>query len=223
MATTADQDYTKAIYTLTADGLEVTTSSLATVLNVRPASVSGMLKKLSRDGLVSHKQRGKIALSAKGRRLALRTIRRHRLIELFLVEVVGMPWDMVHEEAERLEHAVSKVFEERIDELLGHPTADPHGAPIPTADGVIPSGDRVRLDQMPAGARGTVREVRDGDPEMLRYLEDIGLVPGRRIRLKEILAFDGTIVVEVNRQARNLSGRVASSVWVEPDPDRTGS
>ena len=220
MSTTAEQDYTKTIYAMTSEGTEVTTSALASALGVRPPSVSGMLKKLSREGLISRRGRGKISLSASGRRLALKTIRRHRLIELFLVEIVGMPWDMVHDEAERMEHAISSEFEDRIDELLGRPTVDPHGAPIPTSAGEMPEVSGLHLGKLPVGHRATVREVRDRDPEMLRYLRNIGLVPGRRVRLIEVLSFDGTVVVEINRRHRHLSQQVAGSVWVDADPEK---
>ena len=217
MITAADQDYIKMIYKLQEQNGDVSTSSLAAALGVTAASVSGMLKKLSREKMVTHRHYRGVRLTEKGRRSALEVLRRHRLIELFLVEILAMPWDKVHQEAEQLEHAVSDEVLAQIDKLLGYPGHDPHGAPIPSSKGKLKKVPRVRLDRLPVGHRVTVGEVSDEDPEMLQYLSKIGLIPGVRVLVSEILAFDGTRVLRCGRRKFSISSKVASAVWVQED------
>ncbi|MBU0985315.1 MAG: metal-dependent transcriptional regulator [candidate division Zixibacteria bacterium] len=215
MLTTADQNYIKAIYRLQLGNEAVSTSALAAALGVTPASVSGMLRKLSRSNVLIHQRYKGVRLTARGRLAALQVIRRHRLIELFLVEILGLPWDSVHKEAERLEHVVSDEILERMDVLLGHPAVDPHGAPIPSHNGRIASHAGVRLAELDAGARGTVSEVADHDPDLLRYLSDIRLTPGAEVAVIDRLPFDGTVVITVSGRQQHVSAGVASAVWIE--------
>ena len=170
--TSAIEDYAKAIYALERRGGEpVTTNALAERLGVTPGSASGMVKRLGEIGLVEHRPYRGVSLTDAGRRVALEVMRHHRLLELYLVESLGVPWDRVHEEAEVLEHVLSEELEELIAAKLGNPTVDPHGDPIPTRDLDDRGGRRrERLQALEPGARGTFTRVSDSDPEMLRWL-----------------------------------------------------
>jgi len=217
MISAADQDYIKAIYKLQQAVGDVPTSSLAAALGVTAASVSGMLKKLSQARLVTHRHYRGVRLTEKGRHSALEVLRRHRLIELFLVEILGMQWDSVHQEAEKLEHAVSDAVLARMDEVLGFPERDPHGSSIPSPEGQ-PAGKRgIRLDQVPAGRNGIVCEVSDEDPDMLRHLSKIGLVPGTKVSVSEVLTIDGTIMIRCGKRKHGISPKVATAVWINGD------
>src|SRR3954449_2019254 len=175
----AIEDYAKAIYALESRGPDpVTTNALAERLEVTPGSVSAMLKKLGELGLVAHQPYRGVRLTAAGRRVALEVIRHHRLLELFLAEVLDMPWDRVHKEAEVLEHVLSTELEEVIAEKLGNPKRDPHGDPIPSADFVIEETETTSLATLDSGATGVFVRVSDSDPEMLRYLGRRGVTPG---------------------------------------------
>src|SRR5213080_3453884 len=162
--TAAVQDYAKAVYTLESRGGAASTTELAALLEVRPASVSGMLRKLSELGLVEHERYHGVRLTKRGRRVALEVIRHHRLVELFLVESLGMTWDEVHAEAEVLEHVLSEELEALIAAKLGNPTVDPHGDPIPTADLVMEERPTSALADLAAGARATFVRISDSDP-----------------------------------------------------------
>ena len=177
MVSESAQDYLKAIWKLQAAHGEATTSALAGELGVSPASATAMLKKLDRLGLVHHEPYHGARLTPSGERVALEVIRHHRLLELYLKEALGLSWDQVHAEAERLEHYLSDEVEARIDAALGYPTRDPHGDPIPTAELVLETGERRTLVDVAAGDEAVVRRVPDSDPELLRYLADLGLVP----------------------------------------------
>lgn len=217
MLTRAEQDYIKAIYRLEeAEGF-ATTTSLAGMLGVRAASVSGMLKKLGQEELIRRRTQKGVCLTESGRMTALEVLRRHRLIELFLVDILGMEWESVHQEAEKMEHAVSDEVVARIDKLLGYPKFDPHGAPIPSQRGTVDRRETVRLDQLPSGGKGTVCEVNDGDSEMLKHLKSIGLVPGAEVDVIELIAVDGTRVVSCNGRELNVSRKVASAVRIGDD------
>ena len=175
----AVQDYAKAIYSLyRRAGKPVATSALAERLAVSPASASAMLKRLVSLGLVTHQPYRGTELTEAGERVALEVIRHHRLLELYLAEALGMSWDRVHAEAEVLEHAISPELSELIAEKLGHPTHDPHGDPIPTADGSIDEQDTVPLAELEPGQSGVFTRISDSDPEMLRYLSQRGIAPG---------------------------------------------
>src|SRR3954464_12827847 len=167
------EDYAKAIYALQerGDGCAVTTNALAERLAVTPASASAMVKRLDSMGLVKHVPYKGVQLTAKGLGIALEVIRHHRLLELYLSESLGVPWDRVHDEAEVLEHVLSEELEELIAAKLGNPTTDPHGDPIPTADLVLEERDTLAMDDVAPGRGGTFVRISDSDPEMLRYLD----------------------------------------------------
>jgi len=214
MLSTADQDYIKAIYSLQEKDDTVSTSHLARFLGVTPASVSGMLKKLHQARLVRYNRYQGASLTRQGRNEALKVLRRHRLLELFLVKVLGFPWELVHQEAERLEHVISDEFEQRLDKLLGYPTVDPQGAPIPTENGQIDDTQGIALSQIEEGASGRVTEVQDGDPALLKHLAGIGLVPGARVKVIERVSFDDSLVLKIGRSKQSVSNKVASAVLV---------
>ena len=178
MVSEAAQDYLKAIWKLQSRG-EVTTNALAAELGVSPASATAMLKKLDKLGLVRHERYHGATLTPSGERIALEVVRHHRLLELYLMEALGLSWDEVHTEAERLEHHLSEELEARIDAALGFPTHDPHGDPIPTADLVLEAHERVLLCDVAEGDQAVVRRVPDSDAELLRYLASLGLMPER--------------------------------------------
>ena len=215
MITNAGQDYIKAILRLENQNINVSTSSLATNLGVTAASVSGMLKKLSDKKMVNYRQYRGVRLTKNGRRSALEVLRRHRLIELFLIEVLNMPWESVHHEAEVLEHVISDQVLANIDKVLDYPKHDPHGSPIPSPTGAILPTAGLRLDQMEVGQGGMVCEVLDDNQEMLQHLKKIGLVPGVRIKVNEVYAIDGTLKLKCNKQVLDVSSKVASVVWIK--------
>jgi DtxR family Mn-dependent transcriptional regulator len=190
-------DYLKAIWELVVDSGDVaSTKGVAERLSFSAASVSNMFARLQEMGLVEHERYRGATLTERGRREALRLVRRHRLIETFLLEHLGYPWQEVHEEAERLEHAVSDEFTERLAEFLGHPDHDPHGGPIPSPEGILEADDSFPLSQAVAGRRLRISKVRDEDAEMLDYLGDRNLVPGRLLTVREVRALDGVVIVE---------------------------
>jgi DtxR family transcriptional regulator, Mn-dependent transcriptional regulator len=205
MVSESAQDYLKAIWKLQrAD--EMSTTALADALGVSPASATAMLKKLATLGLVVHERYHGATLTPTGERMALEVVRHHRLLELYLMEALGLSWDQVHEEAERLEHHLSDELEARIDRALGFPTRDPHGDPIPSPELLLQSDEMVCLSDLEAGSMTVVRRVPDGDPELLRYLATLGLVPAEEVTIVEQAPFDGPVTVEV-RGSRHAIGR----------------
>lgn len=217
----AVEDYAKALYALEARAAgPVGTNALAERLGLTPGSVSAMVRKLDELGvLVLTPYRG-VQLTEEGRRLALEVIRHHRLIELFLAEQLGMGWDRVHQEAEVLEHWLSEDLEAAIAEKLNHPTVDPHGDPIPSADLQIHEGSTVSVDLLTPGDEGVFVRVSDSDPEMLRFLADQGIAPGARLRVIEKQPFDGPAVVNIAGKDVVFGGRLASAMRVELDRPR---
>ena len=213
--TAAVQDYAKAIFTLESRHGAAATTDLAALLEVRPASVSGMLRKLSTLGLVEHERYRGVRLTESGRRVALEVIRHHRLVELFLVESLGMTWDEVHAEAEVLEHALSEELEELIAAKLGNPTVDPHGDPIPTRELELAETPGLALAELEPGDRGTFVRVSDTDPGMLRFLGERGIVPGARLELVERQPFDGPLFVRFGTEVHVLGGELAKAMRVE--------
>jgi DtxR family Mn-dependent transcriptional regulator len=212
----AIEDYSKAIYALEQRGREpVSTNALAERLGVTPASASGMVKRLGELGLVTHQPYHGVSLTESGRRLALEVIRHHRLLELYLVTDLGVPWDRVHQEAEVLEHVLSEELEELIAAKLGNPTRDPHGDPIPTADLRIEELPTDSLDSLPKGARGTLVRVSDSDPEMLRYLADRGIAPGDSFEVVDRQPFGGPLFVRFGSDVHPLGGQLALAMRVE--------
>jgi DtxR family Mn-dependent transcriptional regulator len=205
MVSESAQDYLKAIWKLERTG-EMSTTALADALGVSPASATAMLKKLATLGLVVHERYHGATLTPAGERMALEVVRHHRLLELYLMEALGLTWDQVHEEAERLEHHLSDVLESRIDRALGYPTRDPHGDPIPSPELLLQSDEMVCLSDLEAGSMTVVRRVPDGDPALLRYLATLGLVPAEAVTVVDRAPFDGPVTVEV-RGTRHAIGR----------------
>jgi DtxR family Mn-dependent transcriptional regulator len=212
----AIEDYAKAIYVLETRGDEpVSTNALAERLGVTPGSVSAMIKKLDEAELVSHTPYRGVRLTAAGRRTALEVIRHHRLLELFLAEVLEMPWDRVHKEAEVLEHVLSTELEEIIAAKLGHPTHDPHGDPIPTPDFEIEERETRSLADLEPGDSGVFVRVSDSDSAMLRYLGERGVTPGARLEVVERQPFGGPLFVRVGDDVHPLGGDLAQAMRVE--------
>jgi DtxR family Mn-dependent transcriptional regulator len=213
--TSAVEDYSKAIYVLQRRYGTVSTTALAERLRVTPASASAMVKRLDGLGLVSHEPYRGVVLTPAGERVALEVLRHHRLLELYLAESLGMPWDRVHDEAEVLEHVLSEELEELIAAKLGNPTRDPHGDPIPTADLQIEEGHGVPLQAMEAGARGVFVRVSDSDPQMLRYLADRGIAVGAQLEVVDKQPFDGPLFVRIGAETHALGGALARAMQVE--------
>lgn len=215
MPTPAVEDYLKAIYQLSPGGEPVGTSAIAERLGIAPGSVTGMLKRLGRQGLVAHERYQGASLTPQGRREAIRTIRRHRILELFLVEVLGYTWDKVHEEAERLEHVVSDHLVDRMASVLGDPEADPHGHPIPSPGGQLPAADLPTLAELDEGESAVLRRVSDEDPEALRYLARLNLVPGVTIQVLERTPVQGPLRVRVGSAEEMVGLELAARLSVE--------
>ncbi len=218
MPSEAVDDYLKAIYEIAGERGRASTASLARKLRVAPASVTGMLQKLAlrKPPPVQYRKHRGARLSEHGKLRALEVIRHHRLIELFLHRFLGYSWDEVHDEAERLEHAISEQLEDRIAERLGDPEVDPHGHPIPRKDGSIPPRRDLSLLDVFVGAESTVSRVSDRNPDMLRYLSELGIAPGTKIRLTERAPFDGPLMLEVGkaRDKHALGPTVAGEIRV---------
>jgi len=211
----AVQDYAKAIYSLHGRSDEpVSTSALAERMHVSAASVSAMVKRLESMGLVRHEPYHGVELTPAGERVALEVMRHHRLLELYLAEALGMSWDRVHEEAEKLEHAISPELSALIADKLGHPTHDPHGDPIPTADGELVEASSRPLSDLDPGERGTFVRVSDADPEMLRYLSERGIAPGERLEVLERQPFDGPLLVRFGSGDHALGGSLVRMMRV---------
>lgn len=210
-------DYIKAIWELGGVG-SASTKDVADRLLVSPASVSNMFVRLQEMGLAEYERYQGASLTERGRLEALRLIRRHRLIETFLLEHLGYDWQEVHAEAERLEHAVSDGFTERLAQFLGHPDRDPHGDPIPSAEGTLEVDDSFVLSQAVAGQRLRISKVRDEDAAMLDYFGDRNLVPGRWLRIREVRALDGVVIVEDEEgEVYALGDALARSIFVRND------
>jgi DtxR family Mn-dependent transcriptional regulator len=216
----AIEDYAKAIYALQrrAGGEDgVSTNDLADRLGVTPASVSAMVKKLAERGLAVHERYRGVLLTEDGERVALEVLRHHRLLELYLAEHLGVPWDRVHEEAEALEHVISEDLEARIAAKLGNPTHDPHGDPIPDADLVMHEGETRSLAELAPGARGRFVRVSDSDPAMLRYLDERGVRLGDSFEVLERQPFGGPLTVRFAEVEQVLGGGLAAAMRVELD------
>ncbi len=208
------EEYLEAVYRLEREGPGVTTSGLASSLGVAPASVSGMLKKLAKDGYLEQVSRGEVKLTEKGLAVGVRVLRRHRLAERLLTDVLGMPWDQVHDEACMLEHAISSNVEARLLTLLKDPTTCPHGQPIPPADLTNPVRIGEPLAQVPEGTRGRVESVTEEFPEILRYLAEIGLRPGVEITLEQKAPLGGPLTIAIDGKRHAISLELAGLVTV---------
>ncbi len=215
MPTTSVENYLKAIYSAQqGDAGRVKTKRIAQALEVSRPSVSGMLKSLAAEGLVDYRPYKGARLTDEGRHMALKVIRNHRLIEVFLVKTLGYSWDEVHDEAERLEHAVSDKLVSRIDAFLNHPRFDPHGDPIPTAEGQVETREMLNLTDVQEGKEVRLERVMDQTPEVLRYMDRIGLRPGSELRVDEVLDFDGQMFLTVEGEDVVVSQRLAGMMLV---------
>ncbi len=214
---TSVEDYLKAIYAANSRGLAAGTSELAKVLDVQPASVSGMVKKLAEEGMLKHERYHGVRLTLRGEREALKILRRHRIIESYLVERLGYAWEDVHEEAERLEHAASDDLIDRMSDALGNPTTDPHGAPIPNRAGEIDRTHYHPLSSVLPGTAVLVRSVSDDDPIHLKFLESVGIMPGTEAVVESVGAQDGTVTLRVGESPKSVAIEkpVASLIFIQ--------
>ena len=210
----AIQDYLKEIYKLLASGERATTTAIARRMGVAPSSATSMLKKLAALDLAEHAPYRGVTLTDAGNRIALEVIRHHRLLEQYLAETLGLGIDAVHAEADRLEHALSEELEARIDEQLGFPTHDPHGHPIPDADLEVEGAELRSLDALQPGEEATVKRVPDGDAGILRYLADLALVPGGRVRIERGEPFGGPLTIAVDGSEHTISRELAAQIGV---------
>ena len=216
--TSAIEDYAKAIYSLEERGEgAVSTNALAERLGVTAGSASGMVKRLDEMGLVSHVPYRGVELTGAGKRLALEVLRHHRLLELYLATSLDVPWDRVHEEAEVLEHVLSEELEDLIAAKLGNPTRDPHGDPIPDSDLIIHERETEALSTLAPGAAGRFARVSDSDPEMLRYLAELGIAIGDHCVVSARQPFDGPLTVRFGDGEHVLGGKLAEAMRVELD------
>jgi DtxR family transcriptional regulator, Mn-dependent transcriptional regulator len=214
--TEAIEDYAKAIHALgRREHGPVGTSALAERLGVSPGTVTAMLKRMDEMGLVEHEPYRGVTLTAAGEKVALEVIRHHRLLEAYLSDALGMPWDRVHDEAEVLEHYISEDLEDRMAAALGDPAVDPHGDPIPDRGLSLEIDEGVPLTDLEPGATAELRRVSDSDPEMLRYLADRGIRPGTELRVVGTEPFGGPLVVEVSGREHALGGELAEKMRVE--------
>ena len=210
----AMEDYLKAIYKTQGQNQQVPTNMLSDYLGVAPASVTNMCKKLAELNLVEYEPYQGVKFTPTGHKLALEIVRHHRLIELYLAEALGVPWDQVHDEAEKLEHVISEDLEERMAAALGDPKFDPHGAPIPTRSGKIYQKDSGRLVDMKVGDNLIVVEVDDDNPELLRYLGSLGIYPGVKMTFLMQAPFEGPLTLQLDDQEFSLGYQAAKSVLV---------
>ncbi len=209
------EDYIKNIYKLHEEMDKVSTSSLAGALNISAASVTDMIRKLSDRGLIRYEPYQGVELTDRGRTMALQTLRRHRLWEMFLVDFLGYTWDEVHEEAEKLEHITSENLEDRIDMALGYPTHDPHGHPIPTKNGEIVEDDHPSLADLGFDENGVVVRVHDTSPSLLQHMTTLGIRIGSRVTVLEIVEFDGSMRLRVDSDEVFVSRQVARNIFVD--------
>jgi DtxR family Mn-dependent transcriptional regulator len=214
MLTQAMESYLKTIFEILESEDRATTSAIADQMNIASASVTAMLKKLARLKLITYEPYQGVRLTEVGEKTVLEIVRHHRLLELYLAQALNMPWDRVHEEAEKLDHVLSEELEERIAEALGDPAVDPHGSPIPTRDGTIRRVDARCLSSVNVGETVTVVEVSDRDPELLRYLGDLGMLPGTVVTVLAVEPFEGPLVLQANAKEFILGKGAARMIRV---------
>ena len=212
------EDYLKAIYRLQQEGeSSVSTNALAAALAVTPASVTSMIKKLAEMKLVNYAPYQGVTLTHAGELIALEVIRHHRLIELFLTKALGYSWDEVHAEAERLEHVISEEFEDRLAAFLGYPSVDPHGDPIPAKDGTVDVADLRPLIRLERGQSARISRVSDGDPDLLRYADQLNLRPGGHVKLLDAEPFGGSMRIQIGKTERSIGRELAAHIFVTMD------
>lgn len=209
------ENYLKNIYKLQSKIGRVATSVLAERLGISDASVSDMVKKLSEQGMVRYEPYKGVELTEKGRRMALKIVRRHRLWELFLVQMLDFSWDKIDAEAERLEHITSDDLERKLDEALGFPQIDPHGDPIPTVDGEIIESDYISLADLDPGQSGIISRVSDSSPEILQYVTELGLALDKKVHVKKKMEFDGSLFIKIGSKEHFVSRKLAGSIFVQ--------
>ena len=208
------EDYLKAIYELERSGEPAETNAIARILSIAPASVSGMVRRLADQGLITHERYHGARLTTAGRRAALKTLRRHRVIEAYLTSALGYSWDRVHDEAERLEHAASDELIDRMAAAIGEPETDPHGAPIPTREGTLHERSVVPLSTLQPGTSARVERVSDENADRLRYLAELGIVPGAPVRVTAREPFEGPIALQVGETSRTIGPELAAQILV---------
>jgi DtxR family Mn-dependent transcriptional regulator len=213
------QDYLKVIYELTENGSAASNTALAARLHIAPASVTGMMQKLAsaKPALVEYRKHQGVTLTARGKRAALEVIRHHRLIEAWLVQTLGYSWDEVHNEAEKLEHAISEEFEERIASAMGYPLRDPHGEPIPSADLIMPEDQGIELAKLHPKQEACVQRVHAQDAGFLKHLEELGLVIGARMKVLDVSRYDQVMHIQLRgrKEAIAVGPAITNRVFVE--------
>ena len=213
------EDYLKTIYEIGRGTVAVATNDIAQRLSIAPASVSGMVRRLADQGLLGYERYRGVTLTDAGRRAALRTIRRHRIIESYLSNALEYPWDRVHDEAERLEHAASDELVDRMAKAIGEPSVDPHGAPIPSREGLVDETEYLTLDELGAGYGARVVRVSDDDPEMLGYLAELEIIPGAEVVVVSRAPYQGPISLRIAGHLLAIGPALAGQVMVEPLTD----
>jgi DtxR family Mn-dependent transcriptional regulator len=208
------EDYLKAIYDLSRESGAAATTMVASRLQVAAASVSAMVRRLSDQGLVAHERYGALRLTKRGRTAALQLVRRHRVIEAYLVQALGYAWDEVHAEAERLEHAASPELIDRMAAAIGEPAVDPHGAPIPTAHGTLEEPKHRRLSDLAPGESARIVQVEDEDPELLRYLGSMRFLPGTTVRCVRKEPYEGPLTIRVGAKNHVIGPPLAARIFV---------
>lgn len=219
MVSQSIEDYLKTIYKLGRSGERVTTSAIAERLQVSPASVTNMIKKLADMNLLTHEPYRGVTLTRAGEKIALETIRHHRLLELYLAEALGISWDKVHDEAEKLEHVLSEELEAAIADALDHPLTDPHGAPIPNLEGEFDEPQHTPLSEVEAGQTVVIRQVSDEDAAKLRYLGTLGLFPDTAIEIIDVAPFEGPLTLRVGNEEHIVGRELARDVYVTHTPE----
>ena len=215
MSSQSEEDYLKALYHLEMDFNAVSTNSIAEYLEMKPSSVTDMLKKLSEKKFINYQKYKGTSLTKKGKLIALSIIRKHRLWETFLVEKLGFGWDQVHTIAEQLEHIKSDELIENLDNFLGNPKYDPHGDPIPSKDGNIEKMNQKILVELKASQKGIITGVKKGTASLLNYLDKEKVKLGDSIKVIEILEFDGTYIVEINKRKLTFSEKICQNLLLE--------
>lgn len=209
------ENYLKNIYKIQTSGGKVSTTSLSEKLQISPASVSEMIKKLADEGSLTHTPYKGVELTESGKRTALKIVRKHRLWEMFLVEVLHFGWDEIDEEAEKFEHIMSDKMEEKIDEVLGSPSVDPHGDPIPSKNGTIKALRSFPLSSIGEGTNVRVVRVNDANAELLHYASSIGLSLNKKIGIKQRMKFDNSLIVKMGSKEITISSTLAENIFVE--------